>query len=242
MNPQKLELLKKLQALAASDPESEEAKTAATMAAQIMEKYGLCTADLEIDGRLSADNITEFWEKSYSDDMIKWEGMLLSSVSTAFDCRCIRLIPSKGSGETTTLSLMGARTDVEIASWFFSSLHRRIGKMTEKHSRSKVRNQDFGMGIVTAVNQRLFEMRQEQNRVRQSSGEEGERITALVLRKKNDVDEEFEQRYPGAKADGRRKNRPTDRASFLEGILAGNKMSLSTPINQGQNSTLQISQ
>ena len=229
---EKIQLLQKLQKLASSDPSSEEAKTAALMAAQITEKYNLSICDLNEDGTLDATSIVEFQENSYSPDMIKWESLLLSGVSTAFDCECIRI----DHGQTRlqpTLSIIGAKTDVELASWFFSSLHRRIGKITERHSRSKSRNQDYGIGIVRSVNDRLYEMKKEQVKTRRCSGPEGEETSSLVIAKIEEVRRECTKRYPGAKADGRRNTNPINNRSFLAGIQAGRGMSLSTPIKEG---------
>lgn len=234
MREEKIQLLQKLQNLASCDPESEEAKTAAKMAAEIMERYGLSTVDLDADGNLNTDDISEFWERSYDNSMLKWESILLGGVSSAFNCRCIRLLNPAGSKDTATLSIIGAKTDVELASWFFSSLHRRIGKMSEKHSRSKDRNRDFGIGVATSVSQRLYEMKKEQERIRT------EETTALVISKKDSVDKEYDSRYPDAKVDGRRNNNPTDRVSFLAGVLAGKDMSLSTPVEQGGDAPLRL--
>lgn len=231
---EKIQLLQKLQKLASSDPDSEEAKTAALMVAQIMEKYNLSTCDLNEDGTLDENGIAEFFENSYSNDMVKWESLLLSKVATAFDCKCIRLVQPLWTHIPITLSMLGSKTDVEIASWFFTSLHRRIGKMTEKHSKNKSRNQDYGIGVVHAVGKRLQEMRQAQVQARKEGGTAGEHTTALVLQKIDFVQKEYEQKYPHAKVDKRRNCNALDGLSFLEGKKAGEEMSLSTPIKKGE--------
>lgn len=219
----KKEIILKLQKLVDADPNSEEAKNAAIRIAEICEKYNLSTADLNEDGILDSENIEEVFEPSYSYEMVAWEGHLLVSISNAFDCECYRGGKITGKPYRVYHAIIGSKSDVEIAKWFFSSLHRRIGRLSEMHSRDNQVAASYAAGMVAAISERLLEMTAAQKEVRTAE------TTALVLNKNQAVKDFMNNKHPNMrKARGRAVG---DYGAWKAGNKAGQSMSLSRPIN-----------
>ena len=106
-----IERIKKLMALAMSDPDTPEAKSAALKAAELLAKYKLDMADLTEENK---NDVLEEQFKNYDSNNGNWEKMFLSVLMNVFD---IHVVVDKSRERNDLYRLFGkkqARNDKSL--------------------------------------------------------------------------------------------------------------------------------
>lgn len=228
---EKLTKIKKLLALASSDPDSPEAKTAAAMAGQLMAKYNLELHQLEENNE--ACGVVERIEKNYIDANMKWERLLHAVIGETFPVAIVSLggyktVMKLGKPDRTVFydwSFIGQKHDVELAVWFFNFLRLNISKKSERLAKS--RRESYASGFIASLRTRLHELKQAQEAA-VPQDKKGLVLATMAL-----VENAVAQKYPAAKTN-KVKTSTKDADAFRMGERDGKKQSLSVPISGGK--------
>jgi len=145
----------------------------------------------------------------------QWAWRLSSIVSEFYDCRCIRV--------REKLYFIGFDIDAKVALKMYSYLFIQINKAsygateTPSFIDKKVRRLDFCMGAIHSLDERLKEIKSER--------EKQETTTALVVVKKDVVDDQTNKLFPKLKSSNNTiKYHITE--DFMNGVVFGKKVKL----------------
>ncbi len=213
--------IKKLLTLASDNPDSPESQSAAQKAGELMAKYKVDFASIEME----EDDIEVIDVKNYIDEDNGWTGCLVASVAQTFNCKAIREF-------NKNFRIFGYKHDVQLTTWMISYLRMIISKKADETCRTKKDRQNFGMGFVTSVNTRLkevFSVQQQHVDVQTS---------ALVVQKDGKVLEKFNKEYP--KTVKRRAPKFSQDGNYYNGRDLGSKVALTRPVNGSNGSTSAI--
>lgn len=219
MKEKMVQKIQKMLALAANNPESEEAKTASKMAGELMAKYNIAMFDIEEKQAVEIKS-EEFKTHIYSDML--WHGRLAMVVAKTFDCDVLRI--TVGPNRTDFVwRFYGYASDIAIASWYFKYLRLKIGKMGSDRFKKKREKRDYCEGVVLAVEENLertFSARKQNL---------DEKTSALVVTKKHNVDNFVSKKHPDVrKAKSQAKS---NLENVAKGYRDGKNVSLSKPIS-----------
>lgn len=218
----------------ARDPDSEEAKTAYRLAGELMAKYDVAISDIKEKKDVSAgivkQHIKVFSEKYWHD----LEGMLASAVSEAFDMKPIwtHEFNEETFESEKVLAFIGHKSDMELGLWYFKYIRLVISRRTaawEKDNGQHTQKAKFsyGWGMVNSVSERLHDMF-----VRKQEVHEAANTTALVIVKKDAVQQRFDEEYPTARK-AKSTRRQVDYRAYGQGEAEGKKISLNKPMGGG---------
>lgn len=220
-----LEKVKKLLALAANNPEANEAKSAMDMAGKLLAQYDLSMEMIEEGQR--ANRFSSEDVPVYIDRNAFWEGQLSMVVSEVFNCKVFR-----NAGVTTkyTWCFVGETHNVEICIWYLKYLRLQISKRTEEKYQKMKDRDAYALGIVHSVAVRLREM----NRARREAMTENSK--ALALRAGKELDTYWKQIKQQLGLREHKHNRRLDDDAINQGMADGRKISLSRPVGGGSSS------
>lgn len=154
--------VRKLIELSKSNNSPAEAASAAAMAADMMFKYSIGEADLDMGPteRVQEDVVEESVMKSAGKNREVWKGVLANTLARAFGCRCYT---SRGLGDVK-LQVFGLKSAVETVGYMFQYLSKEINRLADEgfarnsagvHGKSF--KNSFRMGAINTINSRLAE-------------------------------------------------------------------------------------
>ena len=169
-----IERIKKLMALAMSDPDTPEAKSAALKAAELLAKYELDMADLTEENK---NSVLEEQFKNYDPNNGNWEKMFLTILMNVFD---IHVVIDKSKDETL-YRLFGKKQDLVLCVYFFKMVRRTAIKRAEVEYKTKALQNSFQCGLIDSIGHRFFEMKEKRQEHRT------ETTTALAVCNRQEV-------------------------------------------------------
>ena len=221
--------VKKLLKLAESANEHE-ASLAASRASDILEKYNLDMAGMEMEH----DEVDENGVTMKSSKPAAWMEALLFTVVETYFCRSI----IHGKGRYT---IVGTKADVEVARYTFDYLYGIIDRLADAYiaeraedwaggrwnsggeTKKKVRYA-YSRGVVKTVNSRLFEI--QDNRKRDLS-DKGQKCRDLVVVKNGEIRKYIDSKWGKMKT----KSAGTtvgSRSAFENGKVDGKRVNVSS--------------
>lgn len=226
-------LINRIQALQQKTVENgcteEEALSAASMAARLLDEYGFSQDDIRND----ADPITEF---TYIGKNKQLHGVVfvINGVMDFCDCKALtfKVFDKSSLKVQSVVKIIGRESDATLATYllylFHSAFNRewksfvhKIGSVSYASARKS-----FDIGMSNRICERLREMKRNRNAyVDQASGKSG---YSLVVVKNAAVTEEFAKRYPHTKTT--RTSYVVTSYAYMAGRDAGNKVSINTGI------------
>lgn len=142
----------------------------------LVEEYGV-SIDEARDVKSRAKNVLGVSVDTYHTSPRRWVGSLSAILANFYDCRTIQI--------RSRFVFVGFDLDAQAASEMFTRLYLQIN-VASKMINARGSN-DFSFGVVISLKNRLIEVKQK----RQTAD-----ITALVLVKKDAVDNEYEEMFP----------------------------------------------
>lgn len=217
-----MERIKKLMALGLGDPDSPEAKSAMDKAATLMEQYGVSEIDLDKDGHVKVDSMVEKFVEVFSKHTEIWEAPLGNKIAKSFDCRMLT-IRSAWKNDLPTRTFLGAKSDVELATYFYKFIRMQIFRRSEAEYRLVRDRKAYGYGCTLKVVERLQEMYAKREEIMTAGTKD------LMVVKKDDVSRYCNRKYPhtnkrkGGKITG-------DYNAFNKGKEDGGKIQMSRQV------------
>lgn len=161
-------------------------------AARMMSKYRIEEADIDLeDDNFIYDTFDFFID---GDLHPQWVGSLVWMFCNTFDCKSV--VRKDHTRGCRTWEVIGTFHDVETVLYFIDVVSRHIEKETRKKcprkDQSKKRNQ-MGNIAVSIIWQRLHELKKQM----ESIVEDDPNAKALIIRKMDEVEEAFNELYPG---------------------------------------------
>ena len=217
-----VEKIQKMLRLAANDPDSEESKTAARMAGELMSKYDIESFELQEKPEIE---ITEalFDRTITSDDL--WQGSLAVTLANVFDCVVIRETFGK---ESAQWRFMGHKSDIVLVSWYFKFLRIKIGKMGSDLYKKKREKRDYCLGLVLGLKKILevtFKARSEGH---------DPKTKELVVLKRKFVEDFVEKKYSNLKKT--KSSAKLNQDAMNKGFNDSGKISLHRPVQGNSHS------
>lgn len=227
--------IQKLLALSHSSNEHE-AALAAQRAGEILAKYDLSMQEVEahVQGDDELVTITEIDPYEQVNSKLQWEGSLAASLADIFECKCVRTTIKTPFGKEFKLEFMGVKHDVAITVYFFRYLRLRIQKESEKLQSKKDRYQ-FALGMIITITKRLNEMKRYKTKAYSQASEEArqnnpEFHAMIPVEKALMIQDQFDKRHPDIKPAPEAKFERQRMDKVFEGMRKGEKVALSTPI------------
>lgn len=249
-----LERVRKVLAKAGNNPSAEEAAAAASMAEQILAKYNLEFAEVQVEELDAGEGLVA--EKVYANVNVgaakkisDWAQWLAVATAEMFDCHCrltngeVRVSANVSTG-ARMVEFIGYETDVRVCAWTYGYFFQTLVRS------SKVYTQKLNLdGVVgNAMKKPLQEFRQAASlvlcgRIRQLIAErDGRRSgdgtsTALVVLKRQKIDEQyggFNYQQSGKELNW------TDESARLAGAAAGARVDLNVRGVHGREASTQI--
>lgn len=221
--------VKKLLKLAESANEHE-AALAASRAADILEKYNLDMAGMDMEH----DEIGENGVKLKSTKPAGWMESLLFTVAATYFCSTI----VHGKGQYT---IVGSKADIEVARYTFDYLYGMVDRLADAYMEEKAEdwsegrwNQDgetkkkvryaYSRGVVNTVRSKLFEI--QENR-KDDRSDKGQKCRDLVVVKDGEI-----RKYVDCKW-GKLRTKKTSKtvgskSAFESGKVDGKKVNISS--------------
>lgn len=169
-----IERIKKLMALAMSDPDTPEAKSAAKKAAELLAKYELDMADLNEENK---NDILEEQFKNYNPFNVEWEKKFIAVLINTFDIYSVIDM----SDRQTKYRLFGKKQDLVLCTYFFKMVRRIAVKKGEELYRTQKLRSAFQEGLINSIAYRFLEMKEVRQEYRT------ETTTALAVQNQADV-------------------------------------------------------
>jgi len=205
---------------------AEQVRLANEKVAELMAKYSISFEQLRAD-KPSDDIFATVYVDGTSDIKVDYEAQLAGHIAYAFDCKVI----NTNRNGYWQLAFCGAKHDIEIAVYFFRFLQRTISSMARLKFPKDVRNsrRNYCLGLVTTVGTRLEDIYKRRDTYIPAD------CKALVLRKKEGLEDYFRKQFPYRTA-GRQLRLRGNMEAFAQGRQDGKKIPLSRPIPYGGNS------
>lgn len=216
-----VERIKKLMALAMSDPDTPEAKSAALKAAELLAKYELDMADLTEENK---NEIHEEQFKNYDPKNTSWEQTFLMVLMNVFD---INVVVTNTRDNSTIYRLFGKKQDLVLCTYFFKMVRRVAVKRGEAEYKTQALRKSFQSGLIDAIGHRFFEMKEKRQEHRT------ETTTALAVCNRKEVEDYIKRLFPQAKKKRTAEFKVKTQAeldAFLKGKETGKDIPLNTPI------------
>lgn len=152
-----------------------EIATASKKIKELIDEYGVSIE--EIKGLKKTDNLVMRVDvETYHTNPKRWMGSLAVHLSDFYDCRCIQL--------KSKFCFIGFDLDVQATTEMFNRLYPLISRVSRM---SSVNLNDFSFGVVISLGRRLKQIKLDRTETN---------ITALVIVKKDSVDEEVGKLFP----------------------------------------------
>jgi len=197
-----------------------EREAASRMATKLMTKYNIQVLSTKTKDDMTTDNVEHTTVDMFyagHGDRLNWEAYLSDAVSTPFG---VRVIWSKGYGHGT-VHFVGMPEDVDLALYFFEYLQIEIDVQgNEFFPRHKLKRNDFGIGMVARIRERLMDL---YRRVHQELPSD---CKALVVYKDKAVTDKVKQLFPRTRSNRAKPN--IDRQAYSKGWVAGGGVDLSS--------------
>lgn len=168
-NPEILEKVKKLLALATSPVEAE-AQLAMEKAGHLLAKHGLTIEDVQV---AQEEGMTQL-DVTVNGHRIGWTGWLANLVATTFDCRVLR-VTGLGSKWVLTFRFIGVKGDAQLAEHTMIFLVRQVEILTAAFKKKYFPGRSgkwvgdeaaaYATGVVSTIEKRLKAMRKAQEEV-----------------------------------------------------------------------------
>jgi hypothetical protein len=216
-----IERIQKLMALAMSDPDTPEAKSAAAKAAELLAKYELDMADLTEENK---NDILEESFKVYNPNDANWEQTFLVILRNVFDIHVV--LDSKD--QQKIYRLFGKKQDLVLCVYFFKMVRRIAIKRAELEYKTKALRNKFQCGLVASIGERFMEMKEKRQEHRT------EMTSAVAVRNREDVEDHVNNLFP--KLRNKRVNtKPTittqaELNAYKRGSAVGKEIPLHTPL------------
>lgn len=246
-----LERIEKMLRLAANSAATPgEAATAAAMAANLMRKHNIDSAD-SIRAALETDDdaVIEGWIKHDFDNVSSryptWLNIMTTTAARYFDCH-VRMIPTgkrSPSGQLyTSLKLFGYRADVVTAVWTIAYLVDTINRLADEYwaglssydregmSSGAVAKKSFRTGAAAAISKKLREEIEARDLERRGASSE----RGLVVIKDAKLEEKF-----GSFGYKHMDVNTGDHRAFNRGVEAGRNVSINKPIEGSSSGSVQ---
>jgi hypothetical protein len=216
-----VERIKKLMALAMSDPDTPEAKSAALKAAELLAKYELDMADLTEENK---NDVLEEQFKNYDANNGNWEKMFLSVLMNVFD---IHVVIDKSNRNEVLYRLFGKKQDLVLCVYFFKMIRRIAIKRAEVEYKTKAMRNSFQCGLIDSIGHRFFEMKEKRQEHRTDM------TTALAVSNRKDVTNYVNELFPNLQKG--RISKPNikteaEAKAFRNGKKVGKDIPLNTPL------------
>jgi hypothetical protein len=224
-----IEKIKKLLRLAES-PNEHEALRAASKARELLSAYNISLADLSLDDLSNRLGITEI----ETEDIIKfeeWNKALAFHVAKIFDCYVI------GRGEEMgQFIFLGSVSDAEVAAYTFEFLRRKVDDMAITAARTRreelqgIDEETYRQTYLIGAVQRLREDLVVKTLV--FKRREKNECTAVVLHKKENLDNYLKSKYPDIEA-SESSIYEMDRESFYRGYAQAKGIQINEALKKG---------
>lgn len=227
--------IRKLLQLSQNNNSPEEAAQAAARAQELMFKYSIGEADLDIERRDEPEKVvdeTAHCERGSRRDV--WKGVLVNTLARAFGCKSYTM--KEWSEKSHRLQVVGVKSAVQTVSYLFGYLVLEINRLADEaykahgagHSPRTYRN-SFRMGAINTIAKRLKEQTAAQQAVVKAKQAAEPQSTALALYKS--AQERTEEEYAViSKRLGLRAGKPVrytqNLNAYQRGKLAGENLSL----------------
>ena len=218
-----IERIKKLMALAMSDPDTPEAKAASMKAAELLAKYELDMADLTEENKNDILN-EEF--KSYDKNHENWEQMLLAVLQGTFDISVV-VDYGKYRGDRMTYRMFGKKQDLVLCVYFFKMIRRIAVKRAEIEYKTQYLRTSFQIGLINSIGLRFLEIKKKRQEHRT------EMTSALAVQNRADVDKYIHDMFPNSDRHEIQRPKLTTRQeveAFRRGESVGKDIPLHTPL------------
>jgi len=198
-----------------------EAKAWQEKAESIMAKYNISRAETIVLEREAGkvNMVREDIDCFYEDNVQDWEGRLGWAITKAFDTEAIR-IPDYNGG-ITKLAFLGRPEDVANTVYFFDYLQAAIAANARKVFVSKRDKQDFGVGAVAVLKDRLIDLNRQDILP--------ENCRAIIVLNKGDVNTFVKKEFPYLKHNVGKSVRCN--GAYEKGREFGNKVALNRAVN-----------
>lgn len=217
-----VERIKKLMALAMSDPDSPEAKSASLKAAELLAKYELDMTDLTEENK---NDILEENFKSYAKEHESWEQMLLVILRNVFDIHVV--VDGDRRGNDLRYRMFGKKQDLVLCVYFFKMIRRVAIKRAEVEFKTKHLRASFQSGLINSIGHRFFEIKKARQEHRT------EMTSAVAVQNRADVDKYIQEMFPDMRKHRIAKPKLTSEAehnAWKRGEIVGKDIPLSTPL------------
>jgi len=202
-----------------------ERELAQKKAAQMMAEHSLSFADLR-EGKPKSDIYTRIDIDGSEETRVPWEGILANGVGKTFDCFVVSCGGSRSDSSPWQLAFLGAKTDIEIAVFFFKYLRRTVGVMSERTVKGARAQDSYATGTVATILNRLDDLYKKKEEFIPAD------CKALIVVKKNDVRDFVKKEFPSLV---QIKNNTRMDDNYHKGRADGHRINLSRPI--GHDST-----
>lgn len=230
MDPKIVDKIRKLLSLGSNNDVSKEADAAIKKAAKLAEENGLALSDINQEtGKVNT--VKRAAVNLVNSRYDCWANPLAAVVASCFDCQPVvsRLGRNNGS-----MIFIGTPTDIELALWYYKLIRLKTIKGGSTKFKLIKDQKMYGRGVLLTMQTRLTEIfKKEQEKIRTS------KTTALVLVKKDAVNEEVNRLYPNLKTERHSYKMNGSYTAFKQGQADGASMGLERG-NIGNQSVQQI--
>lgn len=215
--------IKKLMALGVKHENTPEGQSALNKANELMAKHDIRFIDVEDDGTVLDANIHKVnvdWHK-YSND---FESSLASHIAKTLDCSYVRVNSGRKGAQH---SLVGTKTDLDLAEWLFKFTRLQCYRLAEKHGYKGKELRTYFYGLYFVLKDKITLAFGEVKSEVKSEVE----CTALIVVKKDAVDRKKKELFPNLKK-GRKKRPLTGTMdAYSNGQLDGSKVQINRQVS-----------
>lgn len=228
------EKLKKLLALSASHNENE-AALAMAKAEDLMKKYGIRTVDVSEDGkgayvdRVDIDGLTP---KTAS----TWELSIARVVSDFFDAKAIY-----NRNPHFRICFVAGKSEIDMVEDLYLRIRNAVNRLSDAYVREYSRwhgkaprsvRANYRMGAIHTVGQRLEKLKAKINAAEAADNT----CTALVVVKKDAIEQRFAKEFPDARK-GKGRKFKSNAEAYARGSSDGHRIGLGRSISGGSASS-----
>lgn len=224
MKEEKQRIINKIQKIliqAKDQADTPEGKTFKRHAALLMAKYRIAETELDLETDNFISDVYEF----LNDGKIQpqWVQNIVSTFAYTFDCKSI----FRRKWDSVEYELIGTFSDVESAMYFIEVVCNHIEGECFKEFPQKTfskRRQQLGNVAAGVIWDRAWELKSEMD----TSIHEDENCTALVIMKKEEINDAVAELYPNLTVSrGKKTDLPSDQKTWDKGRAVGK----SAPMN-----------
>lgn len=218
-----MEKIKKLLSLGGNNPNKNEAEFALKKAAELAERHGLSVSDIDPETKevkVNTDRIIV--RKAY----VSWMITLIDGICRSFDCSAVwsdHYMEEERGAKLVTI--IGMKTDVEIACWYVKNIRLRIQRNAEEYNLQNDRV-TFCYGAAVEVRQRLIDMYIKPKQEAQSQA-----TRDLVVVKKDEVAKAVHEMFPHLRKMRTIKTRLDNPEALNKGREYGRTMPITKQVN-----------